>query len=156
MKDKNLPNDINNKSLEELKELANNIVKKLENEKDLCSERENELRHVQNQHLELSRDYENQIRGIHDLLVERDQQVQRLGEILQQEMAATDVETGSTPRIEALVDRVRGVRARSARIPFISVIILKLQEYHSYRSFTSYGNHLNANARIFTLECYEN
>ena len=78
----------------------------LENQKDICSERENELRHVQNQHLELSRDYENQIRGLHDLLVERDQQVQRLGEILQQEMAETDVETGSTPRIEALVDRV--------------------------------------------------
>jgi len=35
MKDKNLPDDIKNKSLDELKELANNIVEILENEKDL-------------------------------------------------------------------------------------------------------------------------
>jgi len=80
-----------------------------ENQKDICLDRESELRDIQNQHLELSQDYEKQIRGLHDLLVERDQQVQRLGEILQQEMAKTDVETGSTPRIEDLVDRVRGI-----------------------------------------------
>ncbi len=35
MKDKNLPNDIKNKSLNELTELANNIIKNLEFEKDL-------------------------------------------------------------------------------------------------------------------------
>ena len=35
MKDKNLPNDIKNKSLNELTELANNIIKNLENEKDI-------------------------------------------------------------------------------------------------------------------------
>jgi len=35
MKDKNLPDDIKNKSLEELTELANNIIKNLENEKNL-------------------------------------------------------------------------------------------------------------------------
>ena len=35
MKDKNLPNDIKNKSLNELTELANNIIKNLEVEKDL-------------------------------------------------------------------------------------------------------------------------
>ena len=35
MKDKNLPNDIKNKSLNELTELANNIIKNLESEKDL-------------------------------------------------------------------------------------------------------------------------
>ena len=35
MKDKNLPDDIKNKSLNELTELANNIIEKLENEKDL-------------------------------------------------------------------------------------------------------------------------
>jgi len=35
MKDKNLPNDIQNKSLNELTELANNIIKSLEKEKDL-------------------------------------------------------------------------------------------------------------------------
>ena len=35
MKDKNLPDDIKTKSLNELTELANNIIKKLENEKDL-------------------------------------------------------------------------------------------------------------------------
>ena len=35
MKDKNLPNDIENKSLNELTELANNIIKNLEKEKDL-------------------------------------------------------------------------------------------------------------------------
>ena len=35
MKDKNLPNDINNKSLNELTELANNIIENLEKEKDL-------------------------------------------------------------------------------------------------------------------------
>ena len=34
MKDKNLPNDIQNKSLEELTDLANNIIKNLE-KKDL-------------------------------------------------------------------------------------------------------------------------
>ena len=34
MKDKNLPNDIKSKSLDELKELANNIVNKLENKKN--------------------------------------------------------------------------------------------------------------------------
>ena len=35
MKDKNLLDDIKNKSLNELTELANNIIEKLENEKDL-------------------------------------------------------------------------------------------------------------------------
>jgi len=35
MKDKNLPNDIKNKSLDELTELANNIIKNLENKKNL-------------------------------------------------------------------------------------------------------------------------
>ena len=35
MKDKNLPDDIKNKSLEELTELANNIIKNLENKKNL-------------------------------------------------------------------------------------------------------------------------
>ena len=35
MKDKNLPNDIKNKSLNELTELANSIIKNLEKEKDL-------------------------------------------------------------------------------------------------------------------------
>ena len=37
MKDKNFPNDIKSKSLNELKELANNIIEKLENEKNLES-----------------------------------------------------------------------------------------------------------------------
>ncbi len=37
MKDKNLPNDIENKSLNELTELANSIIENLENEKDLES-----------------------------------------------------------------------------------------------------------------------
>ena len=37
MKDKNLPNDIKNKSLNELTELANNIIENLEKEKDLES-----------------------------------------------------------------------------------------------------------------------
>ena len=35
MKDKNLPNDIKNKSLNELTELANNIIQNLEKQKDL-------------------------------------------------------------------------------------------------------------------------
>ena len=35
MKDKNLPDDIRNKSLNELTELANNIIKSLENKKTL-------------------------------------------------------------------------------------------------------------------------
>jgi exonuclease VII small subunit len=35
MKDKNLPDDIKNKSLNELTELANNIIKNLENKKNL-------------------------------------------------------------------------------------------------------------------------
>ena len=35
MKDKNLPNDIENKSLNELTELANSIIENLEKEKDL-------------------------------------------------------------------------------------------------------------------------
>ena len=35
MKDKNLPNDIENKSLNELTELGNNIIKNLEKQKDL-------------------------------------------------------------------------------------------------------------------------
>ena len=35
MKDKNLPDDIQNKSLNELTELANNIIENLENKKDL-------------------------------------------------------------------------------------------------------------------------
>ena len=35
MKDKNLPNDIENKSLNELTELADNIIKNLEKQKDL-------------------------------------------------------------------------------------------------------------------------
>ena len=35
MKDKNLPDDIKNKSLDELTELANNIIKNLENTKNL-------------------------------------------------------------------------------------------------------------------------
>ena len=35
MKDKNLLDDIKTKSLNELKEIANNIIEKLENEKDL-------------------------------------------------------------------------------------------------------------------------
>ena len=37
MKDKNLPEDIKLKSLNELKELANNITSRLENEKNLES-----------------------------------------------------------------------------------------------------------------------
>ena len=37
MKDKNLLDDIKSKTLNELTELANNILKKLENEKDLES-----------------------------------------------------------------------------------------------------------------------
>ena len=37
MKDKNLPNDIKNKSLNELTELANSIIENLEKEKDLES-----------------------------------------------------------------------------------------------------------------------
>ena len=35
MKDKNLPDDIKNKSLDELTELADNIIKNLENKKNL-------------------------------------------------------------------------------------------------------------------------
>ena len=35
MKDKNLPDDIKNKSLKELTELANNIIENLEKNKDL-------------------------------------------------------------------------------------------------------------------------
>ena len=35
MKDKNLQNDIKSKSLNELKEIANNLIENLENEKDL-------------------------------------------------------------------------------------------------------------------------
>ena len=35
MKDKNLPNDIKDKSLDELTELANSIIENLEKEKDL-------------------------------------------------------------------------------------------------------------------------
>tara|TARA_A100001011_G_scaffold299376_1_gene312504 strand:- start:206 stop:457 length:252 start_codon:yes stop_codon:yes gene_type:complete len=35
MKDNNLPDDIKNKSLDELTELANNIIKNLENKKNL-------------------------------------------------------------------------------------------------------------------------
>ena len=35
MKDKNLPNDIKSKSLNELKEIANNLIESLKNEKDL-------------------------------------------------------------------------------------------------------------------------
>ena len=35
MKDKNLPDDIKNKSLDELTELANSIIKNLENKKNL-------------------------------------------------------------------------------------------------------------------------
>ncbi len=35
MKDKNFPNDLKNKSLNELTELANNIIENLENEKNL-------------------------------------------------------------------------------------------------------------------------
>ena len=35
MKDKNLPNDIKEKSLDELTELANSIIENLEKEKDL-------------------------------------------------------------------------------------------------------------------------
>ena len=35
MKDKNLPNDIKNKSLNELTDLANNIIKNLENKNTL-------------------------------------------------------------------------------------------------------------------------
>ena len=35
MKDKNLPNDIRNKSLDELTELANSIIENLEKEKNL-------------------------------------------------------------------------------------------------------------------------
>ena len=35
MKEKNLPDDINSKSLNELTELVNKIIEKLENEKDL-------------------------------------------------------------------------------------------------------------------------
>ena len=37
MKDKNLPDDIQSKSLNELTELANNIIESLENKKDLES-----------------------------------------------------------------------------------------------------------------------
>ena len=37
MKDKNLPDDIQNKSLNELTELANNIIESLENKKDFES-----------------------------------------------------------------------------------------------------------------------
>ena len=37
MKDKNLPNDIKNKSLNELTELANSIIENLEKEKNLES-----------------------------------------------------------------------------------------------------------------------
>ena len=37
MKDKNLSDDIKNKSLNELKELANNIIENLENKQDLES-----------------------------------------------------------------------------------------------------------------------
>ena len=37
MKDKNLPDDIKNKSLNELTKLANNIIENLENKKDLES-----------------------------------------------------------------------------------------------------------------------
>jgi len=37
MKDKNLPYDIKNKSLNELKELANNIIENLENKQNLES-----------------------------------------------------------------------------------------------------------------------
>ena len=38
MKDKNLPDDIRNKSLNELTELASNIIKNLENKKNLEEE----------------------------------------------------------------------------------------------------------------------
>jgi len=37
MKDKNLPPDINNRSLEELTDEANQIIESLENEKDLSN-----------------------------------------------------------------------------------------------------------------------
>ena len=41
MKDKNLPNDYNSLSLEELTKLANNITEDLENQKDLIDSIEN-------------------------------------------------------------------------------------------------------------------
>ena len=47
MKDKNLPNDIKNKSLNELTELANSIIENLEKEKDLESS-------INKYHLQLS------------------------------------------------------------------------------------------------------
>ena len=44
MNEKNLPDDINSKSLNELTDLANEIIEKLENEKDL----ENSVNEYQN------------------------------------------------------------------------------------------------------------
>ena len=44
MKDKNLPNDYNSLSLEELTKEANNMIEQLENEKDL----ENSIENYQN------------------------------------------------------------------------------------------------------------
>ena len=56
---------------------------------------------------------------------------------------------------------VRGVRARSARISIISlfhlsVISLKVQEYHSYRSFIPQENHSKINTRMHTRLYDEN
>ena len=49
MKDKNLPDDIKNKSLNELTELANNIIKNIENEN------ENDLESLMNEYQNLIR-----------------------------------------------------------------------------------------------------
>ena len=52
---------------------------------------------------------------------------------------------------------VRGVRAWSSRVSLfrVSVMSLKVQEYHSYRLFIPHENHSKINARG-TLDCDEN
>lgn len=102
-----------NKALKmKISQLESDVVTLSEerDERDMLRGMNDELRAAQINQIRVSEDYERQIHGLHELLAERDQQIHRLGVMLRREIAATDVETGSTPRLDDLRERVRSMQ----------------------------------------------
>lgn len=66
-----------------------------------------DITQLQKREVETVASFEKQLGGLHELLAERDEQIQRLGEMLQREIDEADIESGAIPRIGDMQERVR-------------------------------------------------
>eukprot|EP00940_MAST-03C_sp_MAST-3C-sp2_P003181 g3181.t1 len=102
--------------LERVSELEGRIAQM---EADKIS-REQYIMDMQRREIDLGTEFESQISGLQELLTERDQQIRSLGLMLQRELKATDVESGSLPRVKDLQERskieVSDIRSNSWKL----------------------------------------